>query len=144
MTATFEEAVDDILTMFKDAWDTTGFGVIYENVVAAEGSTVPPTSTDPWARVMVRHVTGNQSSLSGGLGTQRYTRTGVLIVQIFVPVGEGLSQALQLGKIVADAYEGKASPLQVWFRNVRVNEVGPDGDWYQVNTIANFTYDEVK
>jgi len=139
MTATFDEANDDILTLFKTAWDTTGFLALYENVVGEK-----PTAQAPWARITVRHGTGFQSSLTGGLGKSRFERNGIAAVQIFIPNGEGLSLGYSLSKVVADAFEGKASPKQVWFRNVTINEIGPDEEWFQFNVVIGFTYDEVK
>lgn len=143
-SATYEEAVDDISAIFKTAWDTTGFPVDYENIADAEDNTFPPDPSTPWARLTIRHSTGRQASLSGADGTKRYDRGGFLTVQVFVPAGEGLARAYQLGKVVTDAYEGTASTRGVWFRNARVNEIGPDGDWLQVNVLVDFNYDEVK
>lgn len=140
MTATYAQAVDDILGLFKVAWDTTGYTAIYTNVA---GDT-PDDEEDPWARVTIQHTDGGQGSLTGGLGTTRWTRFGILTVQLFVPSGEGLSEAHTLGKLVTDAFEGVSTTNGVWFRNVRINEIGPDGEWYQVNVLVDFTYDEVK
>lgn len=139
MTATFAQANDDILTLFKTAWDTTGHLALYENIEGAK-----PKAQSPWARLTVRHGPSAQASLAGGTGARRWERQGIITVQIFIPNGQGLSEGYSLGKIVADAFEGKASPLQVWFRNVRVNEIGPSGEWYQFNAIIEFTYDEIK
>ena len=51
----------------------------------------------------------------------------------------------QLATIVKDAFEGVAtSPGRVLFRNVRYNEVGQDGQWFQQNVLADFEYDEVR
>jgi len=139
MTATYAQAVDDILGVFKAAWDPTSHTALYTNV---KGEV--PSGEDPWARVNLQHTGGNQASLTGGLGTTRWARMGFLAVQIFVPIGEGLSEAHALAKIISDAFEGASTANGVWFRNVRVNEVGPDGDWYQVNVVVDFEYDEVK
>lgn len=140
MTASYGTAVDDILTVFKTAWDTTGYVALYENI----GGTLPSGNSDPWARLTVRHNAGNLVSLTGGLSTQRYVREGTLFVQIFVPSGESLSEAYSLAELVSTAYEGETTPNGVWFKNVRVNEVGPDGHWFQVNLLIDFTYDEIK
>ena len=139
MSATHEQANDDILTLFKAAWDATGLPVLFENIAAE----LPPITT-AHAKVFLRHGPGRQASLSGALGTQRFDREGIVTVQIFIPTGEGLSEGYRLGKIAADAFEGQATPRQVWFRNVRVNEIGPSGGWYQFNALAEFTYDEIK
>ena len=147
MSGTYTEATDAILAIFKTAWDASAPNptlVDYQNVTPSGGVLLPPTTQLSWARVTLAHNGGQQSSLSGALGTQRYDRLGLLLVQIFVPAGEGLSEAHTLAKIVADAYEGASTSNGVWFRNVQVNEVGPDGDWYQVNVIIDFVYDEIK
>ena len=140
MTATYKQAVDDILGLFKTAWDTTSYIAIYPNV----GGEVPSNVENPWARATVQHIDGGQASLSGGLGTQRWERSGIFTVQIFVPSGEGLSEAHILGKLITDIFEGVSTTNGVWFKNVRINEIGPDGEWYNLNVLIDFTYDEVK
>ena len=139
MSATLAEANDAILALFKTAWDTTGFTAVYENVKADI-----PTGTAPWSRITLRHAIGGLGALTGALGTSRYDREGFLIVQIFVPLGEGLSEGYSLGKVVLDAFEGQTTTNGVWFRNSRINEVGPDGEWYQFNVTIDFSYDEIK
>jgi len=143
MSLTRREAITEILALFKTVWDTTGHGarVKYDNVGK---SSLPPSGTDPWARVALRHTTAGQASLSGSLGTQRFERKGVLAIQIFEPSGKGLSGATDLPKIVQDAYEGVRTANGVWFRDVVVNEIGVSGDFFQTNVVALFEYDEVK
>lgn len=140
MTATFDTANNEILDTFKAAWDTTGHVALYENVKGDK----PSGNSDPWARVTVRHSFGEQATLANAGGQRRWNREGIITVQVFIPLGEGLSEGYALAKIVADAFEGAATPSAVWFRNVRVNEVGPDGEWFQINVLADFTYDEIK
>lgn len=141
MSLTYTEAYDEMLAAFKAAWDTTGYNAIYEDV-ASDG---PPTSTEPWARVTIRHSpAGGQVSLSSDTGTRIFSRSGIIIVSVFTPVGDGLSLAHSLGKIVADAFDGVSTPGRVLFRDVGLNEIGPDGDFFQTNVTAAFEYDEVK
>jgi len=140
MSATVDQANSDILTVFKTAWDTTGLTALYENTAGER-----PSGQVSWARVSVRHGDANQDAVSGGVSNRRYERSGILTVQIFIPNGEGgLSAGYALGKVLTDAFEGIATPRQVWFRNVRVNEVGPDDEWFQFNFLADFTYTEVR
>lgn len=141
--ASIEQAANEILSVFKTAWDTTGFNAVYENV-REHGTHAIPATQVPWARVRLVHADGGAASLSGALATKRYRRDGFLTVQVFVPSGEGLSRARQLAKIVMDAYDGASTPGGAWFRNARLNEVGPDGNWFQVNVLVDFTYDEIK
>jgi hypothetical protein len=63
---------------------------------------------------------------------------------VFEPPGKGLSGATDLPKVIQDAFEGVATASGVWFRDVTVNEIGPDGDFFQTNIVAFFEYDEVK
>jgi hypothetical protein len=138
MTADFETAYNEILAEFKTAWDTTGFTALWPNV---EGQK-PPTET-AWARVEVIWGVGLQGSLSNQEGKQLQDQTGTVIVQVFTPTGEGLTQNNQLAKIVANAFRRKATPSQVWFRNVRLNRVGPSGNFFQQNVSADFTFTEL-
>ena len=164
--ATFNEANDEILTVFRDAWQPRA--AVYENV---DGSK-PTDVTSTWARAIVRHFTGNQDSLIGGLvrgnpptvttvalgvtakqvdpinpkekNVRRYRHGGLFTAQIFVPIGKGLMEGYELAKLVSDAFEGTDTPSDVWFRNVRLREIGPDGEWFQINVLADFEYTEVK
>lgn len=145
MTATFKEASDEILAVYKSAWDTTGYPTDWENVSGDDTVTVPPVDgVTPWARVVVRNIVGGNESLTGALGKQRFIREGFFTAQIFTGLGKGKTEAYALAKVVADAFEGKSTPSGVWFRNARINEIGNDGSWYQVNFVVNFEYSEVK
>ncbi|HEY6019460.1 MAG TPA: hypothetical protein VIY48_06050, partial [Candidatus Paceibacterota bacterium] len=105
----------------------------------------PPDMSKPYARATVLHATGKQATLAGP-GGARWERRGVCIVQCFGPLknGRGLTVAEGLATVAKNAYEGKASPEGIWFRNCRINEVGSADGLYQVNAIAEFYYDEVK
>ena len=146
--ATYSEANDKIQKTFFDVWQPRV--VIYES---AEGSK-PDDVTLTWARPTVQHFTGNQDSLIGGLvgdigepdrpNVRRYRRGGVFTAQIFVPIGKGLVEGYELSNLVSDAFEGTSTPSDVWFRNVRLREIGPDGEWFQTNVLADFEYTEIK
>lgn len=135
---TFEEATDEILDMFKTVWDPTGHKAFYDDVRDQR-----ETDQSPWATVMVRHAAGRQNNL-GGRGNRSFLRLGVIIVTIHTPSASGLSDGYQLAKVVADAYEGASSPNGVWFRNVRLNELGRDGTFYRMNVLVDFEYNETK
>lgn len=139
MSLTITEAKDDILAMVKTAWDTTGKIMIYDDI----GGVIPDTA-DAWARTTLRHTNANQATLSGGLGTQNYDRSGILTIQIFTPSGKGLASSDIYAKLMMDAFEGKQSANGVWFRNVRLNEIGPDGNFFQTNVVVDFEYRELK
>jgi hypothetical protein len=137
------QARDDILTRFRTEWLADGISAPVK-LVFDDFEDDLPSSTSPWTRITVRHATGGQISLSNEAGKRRYDRKGTVFVQIFTPFGDGLTLSDSLAIIAARAFEGKETPLHVWFRDVRFVEVGRDGHWYNVNVLAAFEYDEVK
>jgi len=141
MSLTRTEAVDSILSLFKAAWDTTGYEAKYDNVAC---KSAPPDTQEPWARVVLRHTTSRQASLAGESGNRRFRRTGVLTIQVFEIAGNGLTGLENTAIIVRDTFEGVTSPEGVIFRDVTINEVGPDGDFFQTNVVVSFEYDEIK
>jgi len=137
-------ATDDILVMFKTAWDAGADDLLgYVPDVEWPGiiQATPHDKTKPWARITVSHNDGGQTGLGGSAG-KMYTRTGLIMVQVFTP--RDLLMGQQLAIIARNAFEGLQSANGVWFRNGRVNEVGPSAAWYQTNCITDFQYDEIK
>ena len=150
MVATFTQARDDILTQFRTTWnaDTPAVNggkipqVFYEGV--AEEDALP--QDDAWARIVIRHTLANQSSLSDDSGQRRFEKIGIVTVQVFTPLkdGKGTELGEGLAQVAKKAYEGKHTlTSNVWFRNVRINEIGVDGPWFQMNVLADFIYDEL-
>ena len=142
---TYAEARDEIHTLFKTAWDagaeTAGQPVLYVDTKTEVPQTVDADSNpDLWAKITVLHNGGS----NGAIGNSLFNRFGVVTVQVFTAIGTGLSIGDNVYKIVGDSYEGKTTPGGVWFRNVSVNEVGPEGEWYQTNITADFEYNERK
>lgn len=133
-----EAAIDTILSIFKAAWDPTGFPAYYTDKAGEK-----PTSETVWARAIVRHATGAQASLSGEAGTRRYTDEGTVFVQVFAPVGDGSTACYAAARIVQNAYRD-ARNADVWFRDVTLNELGADGAFEQINVQATFSYDDVR
>lgn len=145
-TLTYDEAADAIQDRFKVQWDADSAAVAgsvppveWDNLEALD----PPPST--WVRVKVEHTLGRQSSL-GETGNRLFDREGLVTVQVFAPHGQGVTLARQLASIVVNAFEGKtAGPdEQIWFRNVRMNELGPTDKWFQVNVLSEFMYSTLK
>lgn len=147
----FEEARDHILDVFKAAWDAGAASVNAGHTPTVEYQNVAPAQAplgvgnEAWARIMVRHLDGEQRTI-GATDGRVFSRHGLVTVQVFVPAGkQGLVLADRLGKVAADAFEGKETAVgAVWFRNVAYREVGVDGAWFQVNVTAEFEYHVVK
>jgi hypothetical protein len=119
--------------MFKSAWDPTSVKLYYWDVADDK------PSEDEWARITVQHSTGSND----GITNKFFLREGIVTIQLFTNFGQGLSRNDILAKVAVDAFQGKSSPGGVWFRNVRMNEIGNDDKWFQTNILAEFQYDEV-
>lgn len=140
-----EQAVDAILKVHRDAWLAAGYTdaqVTYTDVPATVPQGAGP-SEQVWCRVTVRHETGRQSSLTGGLGTQRYTNRGTLWVQVFGPMGDGSTAGRGAAQTVAGAF--RDAKIGVLFRDVTPPiEKGADGAFSRFDVKAKFEYDEVR
>lgn len=133
MSLTVEQARDEMTALFEAAWSPRA--VLWDGVGGK-----PPNTRVPWARFTIRHSDGG----SAAIGNRRFRREGTIFIQLYAPVGDGLSALDPLTKIAMDAYEGQSTAGGAWFRDVRSREIGPDGDWYQVNVLVDFEYHEIK
>lgn len=143
---TLETATDETLGLFKAAWEA--------NAPAATGGAAPdvqwpgvayapPDVHAPFARVSIREGTGRQATF-GTVGARRFTRPGIVTVQVFAPLSNGqhFSLAQKLAIIARNAYEGVGTASGILYRNARVRDVGPSTAWYQLNVTVEFEYDE--
>lgn len=144
MGCMFNEARDHMLKVFKDAWDPTGFPVVYPDKAEDPDNGGDTPSANVWARATIRHADGFQSSLTGPLEElKRHSNIGTVIIQVFGKVGDGSTAAYDAAQTVATAFR-KSRGIPVWFRRVRINEVGTRGPHDQINVLADFTYDDVR
>jgi hypothetical protein len=138
-----EQARDAINSLFWEGWkDATpplNAGVAPEVAWQDQELTEQQTLDKVWVRFTVRHLDGGDTALGGSL---RET-VGIATAQIFVPKNKGLALGDKLAKIVLDIFQGERTS-GVWFRNVRMRDVGPDKGWVQTNVIAEFRYDDLK
>lgn len=99
-------------------------------------------SGQEWVRPTIRHAYGGQASLADANGKRKFKHAGVLIIQCFTPVGDGLVDSDVLVQKLLDYFETiRSSPI--WYRNIRAMEVGKDGAAEQVNFMADFQYDNI-
>lgn len=135
------EAIDDIYGRFKAAWDTTGLPCVYDNTPPDTAlQAALDSGTTSWARTNIKHNTRTQLTLAG-IDNARFESRGILIVEIYALSGDGLVSAYTLANTVLEAFEGVSTPNGVWFRNTRINEVGPDGVYFHTNVVTEFIYD---
>jgi hypothetical protein len=115
---------------------------VASNLITFDNEEFEEPDSDDWIRLTVRGIGRSQSSL-GKTGNRRFRSTASVFVQIYVLVNTGIQQADLLAKEAADVFEGTSfSGLD--FREASINEIGPDGKWYQTLVEAPFDYDEIK
>lgn len=143
MSLTRKEARDEMIAMFTAAWEadtnSSAIPIFYQDLDAGN-----PPSDAAYVRLYVQHFDAGQTSLANDAGRKKFSRSGVVTIQIFTPRGDGLALSDTLSIIAVAAFEGKKTPGGVWFRSVKANEIGEEGPVYQVNVLAEFLYDEVR
>lgn len=146
MTATLSQARDEIYGVFKAAWDADVTSAPIQVIYPDDPADDEPEAPTPWVRCSVRHNPVQQGKVTVGSpdGTNRYTRDGAVFIELYTPLGDGLTLSDTLASIARRAFEGvSTTPGDVIFRTVSVNEVGREGGWFQTNVTALFEYDEI-
>lgn len=138
--ASIADATDEIAGLFVAAWPHT---VEWPNMDFAR-----PGQDATWARFALAFNDGGQSTLANALGGVRFAKSGFLIISVFTPLGVGLKTAYAAAELAVGAYEGKKTPSDVWFRDVRVNDDGQgqggDKAWWQTTVTARFDFEQLK
>ena len=101
-----------------------------------------------WMRFTAVHA-GNSSTIGrgDGSGIRQFTRTGVVVVEIFVSQKNGSSKELdELMKQVGDIYEGRRIGNSIKILNVVYNEIGVAAEipFRQGNVSIFFQWNEEK
>lgn len=129
---TYSEAISEICSKFESVFPHY---IIWENT---DGEI--PKTNDPWAMVRIQHTDGGVAAL----GSRLYRYSGTAFFYLFIIAGRGIAPLIPLVTAVKNEFEGSRPPEGVWFSNVRINEIGVNNRWFQVNVLADFEYDEVK
>ena len=103
----------------------------------------PPEDVS-WVRYTVRHFGGGQSSL-GGVGERKFSRTGAVFVQIFIPQDEGVYAGDLLAHEARTLLEGldiAGTTIRTWDAEIRENGLVDGYFMYVVET--QFEYFETR
>lgn len=138
MSLTYEQAHDDMQKMINEAWTATGHKIFFESVQEERDE-----ETEPFIRVWIRHTSANQRTL-GGEDNRLFERRGFIRIEVYSRITNGLQESYQLAKVAGDAYEGRSSDNGVWFRRVRISEMGKDGIFNRIDVIVDFEYHVTK
>lgn len=104
----------------------------------------PPAKDIVWARWRVQYDDGRQSTLADTNGKRRWSRAGIVTVQVFTPLNIGVETYYNSAETVVGAYQGKRTPSGVWFRNVRIAEIPTELAWQQINVYADFEFEQIR
>ena len=140
MAETYEEARDALSEFATDQWNlaiasiSPSAPLFYTNINAD-----PPEVPQVWGRLHIQNRDGTRASL--GSDCPRFRRFGSLFIMVFTPIGDGTQDADQIADSLVNAFDDAGAIDNIWFRDVGMREVGPDGTYHQVNVEAQFTFD---
>lgn len=145
------QALDYLYELCTIKWGDRG-PIEYQDKPQPPGddNIIPPIRSIPWMRLKMSHENGFQATLTDKDGQIRWRRTGTFWAQTFAPLGTGLIAPQEGAMLIETALQkpkkvvGVTSEHCVLLRNVRLQDEGSDGHWYQINVVADFEYDEVK
>lgn len=128
---TIEQAEDSVSAAFAAAMAPTP--IAWDNVeFDTEGLA-------EWVRFSLQMNGGTNPELAGKM----FRRSGILLVQLFVPATSGKRRARQLAETVLATFEGQTIG-GVKFRNVGVIDVGVDQAWFNSNVNAEFEFEQFR
>lgn len=137
------QAADEMVDLFRVPWVALGRVVQWPN----QALDAKPSETATWARWTLIHADGGQNTLAGAVGRSRFGKSGAVMVEIFTPLGTGTKVAYDAAQVALNAYEGKRTSSDVWFRNVRITNEGQgrggESAWWSTTVVADFNYDNI-
>jgi len=95
-----------------------------------------PNST-AYAKASMRHATGRQAALTP-VGQKLWESAGVASVTFYCPIASGLVNGYTLAQDMISAL--RTSNAAVWFRNVRIRELGSEGGYNLTQVLWDFEY----
>lgn len=145
MITQLSQADKEMAEMFRVPWEVTaGRKCDWPNAGVPDH-----LENEIWARWSLDYMSGRQTSM-GGTGGRKFGKVGMVYITIFTPLGGGLAQARDAAQIAIDAYEGKRTPSDVWFRNVGIESEGKgrgsggNKSWWTQLVVAMFTYEHLR
>jgi hypothetical protein len=139
MIASRTDARDRILTPLKAVADAQSLYAVYDDTA----KTVPTDQSIKWVRISVRHASGSRASLGRADKKSKHTQSGFVFVEIYTPREDGLQDSDVLSAAFADNFRNPADG-DIWFGDVNEMEMGPDGNWFRSDVVAEFQYDLIQ
>jgi hypothetical protein len=147
MALTFTEAYVIITDHLQSLWDANVPAIVgipdpdlrYQDIELAK------KFEKTGARFVMDSVTNPQASLRNGEHGQRYENNGIIIVQCLVlrTSVEDNDRAQKLAEYVQSIFRDPAFPGCFIFRNVRINRLEPEANFYRRNVALEYQFDEI-
>lgn len=108
-----------------------------------------PDASKIWLRASTQIVSVEQTALSTcevENGKKLYTSYGLVIVEFYIPkIEPNGSLALMWAIQLQNAFRNASSNDGVIYRKARINDgIEPEENFFRLNVVANFEFDEVK
>jgi len=126
----YKAATQLIEDRLRDSWSMTD--IDWDNVEYT------PSRGMPFIRLQIEWVDTNQISMGGLNRGEGYTN-----ISIYVPFNTGLIQCMDIADNLSEVYD-KWSTKELKFKVARIVRVGQQEQWYRVDVITPFSYDECK
>lgn len=145
MITSMSQADKEMAELFRQSWEVTaGYKCDWPNTKAPDHE-----EDEVWARWALDYVGGRQLTMAK-IGQRKFDRAGLIYVTVYSPLGGGLASARDASEIAINTYEGKRTPGDVWFRNVRIDSEGHgrggggNKSWWTTVVVAEFTYEQLR
>lgn len=136
------DARDELMTLVLSTLEAAGWPST--PLWQADLKDRPSDGSSPWARAGMVHNPQSGRAVAVGApledGPRLYRYFGQVYIQLFTPLGDGLSLSDAVSKVAVNAMRRGRTPSNVRTSNAVSQEIGRDGPWYQVNVLADFEY----
>ena len=128
---------DTLFDRFKDQLALSAYSAL---PVSYPNLKFTPPSNSEWLRVQLEPADSHTASLSAGM--QRFRSVGLLVIGVFIPVGESNADALAIADAIAAFYRG-ATLSGLSLQAPSISRVGSAQGFYQYNVIVPYRYDDL-
>jgi hypothetical protein len=138
------EARTEIYNTFLSGWNDAGLPVVNtgpnKNLFWQDVKGEMPKNPDfPFARAFIQHVETEQVTLQSEPGERVYARYGLATFMLHAPTGSGYTTAYEIAERVIRRFQ--AADGCIWFKNVRLEEMGGYGNYVRIDVLVEFRYE---
>lgn len=130
----YKEVCDAVRVQWAAAGETAG------NLLWAGVPADLPAASATWARANPQWAAGRETAIGGRL----FERSGVLLLEVYVPGGHGDKDVLTLCETLMTAFEGVETTSGVRFRNARLTGTQDDAEWRRGLIAVDFQADRLR